>query len=72
MVRPKRRATASDTCTPILVEPVKETSSTRGSLSSNSPTSRPEPIARLKIPDSPWSATTLLVMCVTAMAVRGV
>ncbi len=45
--RPNRSATRGPTCLPIRTDPVADTSATRGSSTSSSPTSRPPRISRL-------------------------
>ena len=72
MVRPKRLATVEATRRPITVEPVNEMSGMRGSFSIFSPTIRPWPTVRVKMPVRPWSAITRLAMCCTAIEHSGV
>ncbi len=72
MVFPNRLDTASLTYRPIFVEPVKETSRTRGSLIRVSPIVEPGPITVLKIWGASTEDKTSLHMFCTAIVQSGV
>ncbi len=69
---PSRAATRSPTLRPTAVEPVNETSATRGSSTNRVASSVPPSINSWNIGGRPWSANVRLQMCCTAIAVSGV
>ena len=71
MERPKRFATATATRSPMVFDPVAETSGMRPSLISASPTSEPLPTTRLKTPSNPLPSITRRLISVTATADSG-
>ena len=71
-VLPSRRATTSATRRPVGTDPVNDTSGSRASWSSASPTSPPPPTTSEKMGGSECRSSTRAAILVTAMAVSGV